>query len=122
MPRWLAPNLITLMSLMHGIIGSTLLIYYCPTLTEAAPQWVYLFYAWCMFMYQTLDGIDGKQARRIGAASPLGQLFDHGCDALCCAFVGLSNCALLRLGSTWYSIAVYLIAIVPFFWFVSADN
>ena len=26
--------------------------------------------------------MDGKQARRTGSSSPLGQLFDHGCDAL----------------------------------------
>jgi phosphatidylglycerophosphate synthase len=35
-----------------------------------------------LFIYQTLDAIDGKQARRTGSSSPLGQLFDHGCDAL----------------------------------------
>jgi ethanolaminephosphotransferase len=35
-----------------------------------------------LFTYQTLDAIDGKHARRTGAGSPLGELFDHGCDAL----------------------------------------
>eukprot|EP00201_Polytomella_parva_P004679 CAMPEP_0175087118 /NCGR_PEP_ID=MMETSP0052_2-20121109/29649_1 /TAXON_ID=51329 ORGANISM="Polytomella parva, Strain SAG 63-3" /NCGR_SAMPLE_ID=MMETSP0052_2 /ASSEMBLY_ACC=CAM_ASM_000194 /LENGTH=298 /DNA_ID=CAMNT_0016359421 /DNA_START=221 /DNA_END=1117 /DNA_ORIENTATION=+ len=29
-----------------------------------------------------MDCIDGKQARRTGSSSPLGQLFDHGCDAI----------------------------------------
>lgn len=29
-----------------------------------------------------LDNLDGKHARRIGASSPLGLMFDHGCDAL----------------------------------------
>ena len=28
--------------------------------------------------YLHLDCIDGKQARRTGSSSPLGQLFDHG--------------------------------------------
>jgi ethanolaminephosphotransferase len=32
--------------------------------------------------YTWLDCLDGKQARRTGTSSPLGQLFDHGCDAL----------------------------------------
>jgi ethanolaminephosphotransferase len=27
------------------------------------------------------DEMDGKQARRTGNSSPLGMLFDHGCDA-----------------------------------------
>jgi ethanolaminephosphotransferase len=26
--------------------------------------------------------VDGKQARRTNSSSPLGQLFDHGCDAI----------------------------------------
>eukprot|EP00918_Siedleckia_nematoides_P054813 GHVU01119725.1.p1 GENE.GHVU01119725.1~~GHVU01119725.1.p1 ORF type:complete len:270 (-),score=25.14 GHVU01119725.1:2775-3584(-) len=33
-------------------------------------------------VHQTLDVIDGKQARRTNSSSPLGQLFDHGCDIL----------------------------------------
>ena len=35
-----------------------------------------------MFIYQTLDAIDGKQARRTGNSNALGELFDHGCDSL----------------------------------------
>lgn len=35
-----------------------------------------------MFIYQSLDAIDGKQARRTNSQSPLGELFDHGCDSV----------------------------------------
>lgn len=35
-----------------------------------------------LFLYQSLDAIDGKQARRTNSSSPLGELFDHGCDAV----------------------------------------
>lgn len=35
-----------------------------------------------MLAYQTLDNMDGKQARRTHSSSPLGLLFDHGCDAI----------------------------------------
>ena len=34
----------------------------------------------------TLDNMDGKQARRTGAGSPMGCLFDHGNDALTAIF------------------------------------
>ena len=34
-----------------------------------------------MFLYQTLDAIDGKQARRTATSSAVGELFDHGCDS-----------------------------------------
>ena len=35
-----------------------------------------------LFIYQSLDAIDGKQARRTNSSTPLGELFDHGCDSL----------------------------------------
>lgn len=31
-----------------------------------------------LWIYASLDAIDGKQARRTGTSGPLGQLFDHG--------------------------------------------
>ncbi|OLY81969.1 putative CDP-alcohol phosphatidyltransferase class-I family protein 3 [Smittium mucronatum] len=37
-----------------------------------------------MWLYSTFDNVDGKQARRTNSSSPLGELFDHGCDALNC--------------------------------------
>ena len=30
-----------------------------------------------LFVYTSMDAIDGKQARRTGSSSPLGELFDH---------------------------------------------
>ena len=43
---------------------------------------MHLLTALSVFAYVNLDCMDGKQARRTGSSSPLGQLFDHGCDAL----------------------------------------
>ena len=40
--------------------------------------------------FQTLDAIDGKQARRTKTSSPLGELFDHGCDSISTIFVATS--------------------------------
>lgn len=34
-----------------------------------------------------LDGTDGKQARRTGSSSPLGELFDHGLDSWATLFL-----------------------------------
>jgi phosphatidylglycerophosphate synthase len=44
-------------------------------------------------MFQTLDGIDGKHARRTGTSSPLGQIFDHGGDSISTIFllIGISH-------------------------------
>lgn len=50
-------------------------------------------------MYQSLDAIDGKQARRTNSSSPLGELFDHGCDSISTVFVSLAVCASVQLGA-----------------------
>jgi ethanolaminephosphotransferase len=52
-------------------------------------------------LYTWLDCLDGKQARRTGTSSPLGQLFDHGCDALSVNLL-LGNIACsLSIGCGW---------------------
>lgn len=82
LPRWLAPNLITLLGTL-GLVASYLVsAYYAPDFVGDTPRWVYLFAAFSVVFYTWLDCFDGKQARRTGTSSPLGQLFDHGCDAL----------------------------------------
>lgn len=42
-----------------------------------APSWVYYSFAAGMWMYSTMDNVDGKQARRTGTSSPLGELFEY---------------------------------------------
>jgi phosphatidylglycerophosphate synthase len=50
-----------------------------------------------MWIYSTLDAVDGKQARKTKSSSPLGQLFDHGCDSFSTTFtiLGLAQAAKL---------------------------
>ncbi|XP_078402269.1 choline/ethanolaminephosphotransferase 1-like [Cetorhinus maximus] len=67
--------------------------------TTLAPLWAYLACALGLFIYQTLDAIDGKQARRTNSSSPLGELFDHGCDSLSTVFVVLGICIAVQLGT-----------------------
>ncbi|TFY81458.1 hypothetical protein EWM64_g2549 [Hericium alpestre] len=77
-PTWVAPNMITLTGLSLVLINFATLLYYDPTHVAekggaGPPHW-----AAGLFMYQSLDAIDGKQARRTGMAGPLGEMFDHG--------------------------------------------
>lgn len=82
LPLWMAPNLVTFIGLVGTCIASLLVTNYSPGLDgEDVPRWCSLLFAVALFLYQTLDAIDGKQARRTNSSSPLGQLFDHGCDA-----------------------------------------
>jgi ethanolaminephosphotransferase len=52
-----------------------------------------------LLVYQTLDNMDGKQARRTGSSTPLGLLFDHGCDAVNSIFGSAGW--ILGLGLSW---------------------
>ncbi|GMR59264.1 hypothetical protein PMAYCL1PPCAC_29459, partial [Pristionchus mayeri] len=110
-PTWLAPNLITLVGLLVNALCVFVFSWYCPTASEAAPNWVYLLAAIGVFTYQTLDATDGKQARRINVASPLGELFDHGCDSMSQILVTLHICYTLRLGELG-SIGVFPVCVL----------
>jgi len=84
LPMSMAPNLVTLVGLFFVLSAFSIQTYYSTDLGEKdrPPGWVNIICGVHMFIYQTLDCIDGKQARRTGSSSPLGQLFDHGVDAV----------------------------------------
>ncbi|XP_046429752.1 cholinephosphotransferase 1 isoform X2 [Neodiprion virginianus] len=102
-PLWLAPNAITVLGLTVNILTTLILVWYSPDAKIEAPRWACLLCALGLFVYQSLDAIDGKQARRTGTQSPLGELFDHGCDSISTVFVALSACIAVQLGyyPTW---------------------
>jgi len=76
--------------------------YYSPDTSTEVPAWSLYATTFLMWLYQvcfspslavrsigshsvivvvshkTLDNLDGKQARRTGTGSPLGEIFDHG--------------------------------------------
>ncbi|CAD6193327.1 unnamed protein product [Caenorhabditis auriculariae] len=98
-PMWVAPNLITLVGLIGNLVTVLVLSSFSYSATGPAPSWAYIQAALGLFIYQTLDAIDGKQARRTGSSSPLGELFDHGCDSLTQVFVTLNVCYAMSLGT-----------------------
>ncbi|CEF97354.1 CDP-alcohol phosphatidyltransferase [Ostreococcus tauri] len=97
-PTWVAPNALTFGGLMFVIATYWLIWAMSPMLTHTAPTWTYVLGALCLFAYQTADGIDGKQARRTKSGSPLGEVVDHGCDAVCTCVYGVVFADLLAAG------------------------
>jgi len=84
-PRWIAPNLLTLFGLICTLLAFLSTIYACPFNMEYCTTisgGTCVFAALMIFLYQTADNLDGKQARKTGSASPLGEVFDHGSDSL----------------------------------------
>jgi len=86
-PPWLAPNLITLAGGACDMAALGLTIWHSPGLGGEAPRWVYACCAALLLSYQSLDGSDGKQARRTRSGSALGELMDHGLDACVIAVI-----------------------------------
>jgi hypothetical protein len=74
LPLWIAPNMVTTLGGLHCGLAYGVLWYYCPDFDTSPPSWVIMLAAYCSFAYYTLDCMDGKQARRTGSSSPLGQL------------------------------------------------
>lgn len=82
------------------------LLYYTPDLAQPCPPWVYASWAIGLFLYQTFDAIDGSQARRTRQSGPLGELFDHGVDALNTSLEVLIFAAAMQFGQGWRTVMV----------------
>ncbi|XP_076236084.1 ethanolaminephosphotransferase 1 [Calliopsis andreniformis] len=89
-PKWVAPNMLTFSGFLFTVLNFTIFAsydYYLYASSDDKPQyppiprWVFALGAFNVFMAYTLDGIDGKQARRTQTSGPLGELFDHGLDS-----------------------------------------
>lgn len=116
-PLNMAPNLITLAGLMFMIFNVVLVFIYVPSFEaeDAGPAWIYFSFSLGLWLYSTFDNVDGRQARRTGTSSPLGELFDHGCDALNCSFGAIVQMAALGIGHSYQGVIVYAIAGLGFY-------
>ncbi|XP_053618267.1 ethanolaminephosphotransferase 1-like isoform X2 [Plodia interpunctella] len=93
-PKRIAPNLLTFLGFLCMVVDVALLWVYDYGYTASGgpgavvnydqsgvPHWVFPTCGVMLFLAYNLDGIDGKQARRIGVSGPLGEMFDHGLDS-----------------------------------------
>lgn len=121
LPTSIAPNTITLTGLGIVFLNFCTLLY-CDPLYLAEkdgfsdpPKWIYYTWALGLFLYQNLDGMDGKQARRTGMASPLGEMFDHGCDAINTTLEVVLVSRALNLGRSWWTVASQIVTLANFY-------
>ena len=114
-PEWLAPNLITVIGLVFMVASYLIFLPYDHSFSKPCPPATLLLSGFFQFMYQTLDACDGKQARRLKLASPLGMLMDHGCDSLSCSLIIMSLVQGLGLGLTANIFALFAIVHAGFF-------
>ncbi|OCK76494.1 Choline/ethanolaminephosphotransferase [Lepidopterella palustris CBS 459.81] len=114
-PMSMAPNLITLTGFGFVVINFLTLLWYNPTLDEDCPPWVYASWAIGLFLYQTFDAVDGSQARRTHQSGPLGELFDHGVDAINTSLEVLIFAATMNLGQGWKTLLTLFASSLTFY-------
>lgn len=105
--QWMAPNVITLLGLMFPLLSCVIYLPFDANVEQAFPMATYVVCAFSIFMYQTFDAVDGKQARRTQQSSPLGQLFDHGCDAINTSLICFIFCQSMQLGPPGWMYFLY---------------
>jgi ethanolaminephosphotransferase len=67
-------------------------------------------------IYQLLDNIDGKQARRTGNSTPFGMLMDHGCDVFTNIFTAYNLSKLALVGNDdIFSFSIFFGLILGFY-------
>ena len=117
LPTWLAPNLITFISLCFNILASFISYLdggfdFSFKLKRSTCFVIGMF----QLIYQLLDNIDGKQARRTGNSTPFGMLMDHGCDVFTNIFTAYNLTKLLLLGNDdYFSYSVFFGLILGFY-------
>lgn len=114
-PMWLAPNMITFIGLLCAFVLYFPMLYHDMSMSGEIPAYTYVLNCLGVFLFQTLDAIDGKQARRTNSSSPLGQLFDHGCDAISWTVCCMSLISIFRFGYGLSAILVFIASTAPFF-------
>ena len=122
-PPWLAPNTVTLFGYFCSVAVFILTLTYGPEFNsnENFPSWYYLVVAFLMFLYQTADGSDGPQARRMKCGSALGELFDHGVDAVVTSSIYLVGSQLSGTGLHSPIAPFVMVATVSAFFFSNAS-
>lgn len=105
-PTWLAPNTITVVGMLINLLPH-LLIFLTVEDEKTPPHRVLMFMQGAgMILYSIADNMDGKQARKIGASSPLGMIIDHGCDGISGGLIGLSVAKIMMLEHFWQAFTI----------------
>ena len=123
LPETLAPNLITFFSVMCNLIAFLITVNdggfdFSKPLKRSTCFVIGL----TQILYQILDNIDGKQARRTGNSTPFGMLMDHGCDIFTNIFTAFNMSRLCIVGNNdIFSYSVYIGLLVGFYMMTYED-
>lgn len=109
--------MVTISGVIIQIISIIIILLHDSSLSKELPSWIYIYFIISIFIAQTTDAIDGKHARNTKRSSPLGQLIDHGCDALSNSFIVIMAAQTFKYSGSFYTQATQLIVQMNFFLF-----
>ena len=123
LPYNLAPNLITFLSLICNIIAFVVSLADGDfNFSQPLKSSTCFVIGTTQILYQLLDNIDGKQARRTGNSTPFGMLMDHGCDVFTTIFTAYNMSRILLVGNDdFFSFSIFLGLLVGFYMMTYED-
>ena len=123
MPTTIAPNTITLSAFVLLVITHVIFVMGCNG--SKIDTWRLVLMGVCIIVYQHLDNLDGKQARRtstdslnLESSTPLGMLFDHGADSVTTFFITIQIMEIFQLHSGTQKV-LSLMAVVMMVYFAA---
>lgn len=102
-PNYVAPNVITLFGLLSVLYG----FYITLNFHDFNPHLMEILALVSLFIYSTLDAIDGIHARKTKNSSPVGELLDHTVDSISTVFIVLMFTKIFGINNTdtiWYGV------------------
>ena len=93
LPLSLAPNILTATSLVLEVLEFLIVFASTRYMIFPPPNWVCIFSGIVTLIYQLLDNIDGRQARRANCATCLGHFFDQTSDSIILCLEAMNFCA-----------------------------
>ena len=100
-PYIITPNMLTILGVVFLFSGVFIAYFADNTMSKDISNWLRIWYAFAVFMGQTLDAIDGKHARNTKRCSPLGQLMDHSMDCFSNSFFLIMVASCFNFGSSF---------------------
>lgn len=121
-PSSVAPNLLTAIGGLSMVCSAALTMSLDPLLCSSKTKLLYLANAILLFLYSTMDSIDGKQAIRTSSVSPLGQLMDHGVDSLVTTLAVLACGSSIGVGIRMELMFLLFLVYLPFYYGTLYEN
>lgn len=109
----MSPNMVTFIGTVFVVVAEIILLSLDMTLEKTIPAWCLVYFGISMFIYQTMDALDGIHARNHKMSSPLGQLFDAGIDAPLHGFLASAHLESLKAGTNFLGF-LYLFTLAVF--------